>query len=711
MTSLFLVGFLSLLAQVVLLRELNVAFYGIELAYLFALAAWMAGTAAGAIVRIAPPATAAATVSPAGPASRLSSDGSRALWPIAAAAVALPVDVAFLRGSRILFGGVPGAYLPLERQLIALLVSVVPMAALCGLAFSVAARDYIAGGGRLAKAYAIECAGAALAGLAATLAFRLGAQNFAVAIGAAGVGLALAVPSPRTWRLAPHSLFLLSLLAAWQCGPLDVRLTRWNHPALAATRDTPYARVTVTRSGSQVAVFENDVLASDSESAASEELPHLAALQRPVRSRVLLLGGTTELMDRALARHQPLLLHHVELDAAMVAAVRRALPAAGAAQIADPRAILSEPRAYDLIVIATAEPVSGQSNRLYTREFFDACARRLAPDGVLALRLDVPQNYLGPAALLRPASVARALMGAFPHVEFLPGSRTIALASGALLPPREVVAARVGERRLETRLVTGAYVNYLYTNDRRDELRTAFSAATAPENRDRQPIAYLYAATGWLSKFWPALIGANPSSVADPRRWPAQWRWLGAALLGGLLAAARLTTRSRRAALALCAGAAGMALETVVLLHYQATHGALFEDLGVLVMAFMAGSAAGASAPGRFGPRLRTVLLLVALAGFAIESWWLVSSGTRLGLGGAVSLLAGIGAAVAGLFACASALVPAGDERGIGGVYAADVLGGCLGSIAASALLVPLAGMDVTALVVAGLAVMVMVLS
>jgi len=46
--TLFLVGFLSLLAQVVLLRELNVAFYGIELAYLVALAAWLAGTAAGA---------------------------------------------------------------------------------------------------------------------------------------------------------------------------------------------------------------------------------------------------------------------------------------------------------------------------------------------------------------------------------------------------------------------------------------------------------------------------------------------------------------------------------------------------------------------------------------------------------------------------------------------------------------------------------------
>ena len=45
---LFLVGLLAILFQIVLLRELNVAFYGVELVYALALAAWMAGGAAGA---------------------------------------------------------------------------------------------------------------------------------------------------------------------------------------------------------------------------------------------------------------------------------------------------------------------------------------------------------------------------------------------------------------------------------------------------------------------------------------------------------------------------------------------------------------------------------------------------------------------------------------------------------------------------------------
>ena len=46
--ALFIIGFLSILGQVVLLRELNVAFYGSELIYTLALGFWLLWTATGA---------------------------------------------------------------------------------------------------------------------------------------------------------------------------------------------------------------------------------------------------------------------------------------------------------------------------------------------------------------------------------------------------------------------------------------------------------------------------------------------------------------------------------------------------------------------------------------------------------------------------------------------------------------------------------------
>ena len=46
-TFLFLTGFVSILGQIVLLRELNIVFRGIELVYTLAFSAWLIGTALG----------------------------------------------------------------------------------------------------------------------------------------------------------------------------------------------------------------------------------------------------------------------------------------------------------------------------------------------------------------------------------------------------------------------------------------------------------------------------------------------------------------------------------------------------------------------------------------------------------------------------------------------------------------------------------------
>ena len=110
---LFLVGLLALLCQVVLLRELNVAFYGVELVYAVALAAWMAGGAAGAAVF----------------SRRLPATSVRLSWLLAAAAALSRVDVAVIRGSRLALGGVPGAFLPFEQQVLVLAASVLPSGA------------------------------------------------------------------------------------------------------------------------------------------------------------------------------------------------------------------------------------------------------------------------------------------------------------------------------------------------------------------------------------------------------------------------------------------------------------------------------------------------------------------------------------------------------------------------------------------------------
>ena len=208
MFFLFLVGLLSILGQVALLRELTVAFYGIELAYLLAIGIWLLATATGAV---------------AGRRRSLPSPRTVELLFLAFAAV-IVLDMVFLRASRVLFSGVPGAYLPFPRQLAAMAVALLPVGFLLGLLFQLAARIYVAGRRTLALAYAIESAGGLAGGIVATVGFRLGLQTFALlAIVAAGVvKIALAFPLvPRFGYVMEAALlslyYVLSVgLIAWR---------------------------------------------------------------------------------------------------------------------------------------------------------------------------------------------------------------------------------------------------------------------------------------------------------------------------------------------------------------------------------------------------------------------------------------------------------------------------------------------------------------
>ena len=379
---LFLVGLLAILCQIVLLRELNVACYGVELVYGLALAGWMIAGGAGAAWRFR---------------DRVASAGHVA-WLLVIVSLTLPVDIAFVRASRLLLGGVPGAFLPFGRQLLVLAVSLAPVSFLLGLAFRQAADSAARHGRSLAACYAVESAGAVVGATAATLALIFGVQTLALGILTAVLVAAFLLFTVIRKPVAGSACLVATLLIAPLVPDLDLAMTRWTHPSAVETRDSPYARITASVSGSQTAIFADDVLTFESESAQQEELADVAALQHPDPRRILLLGGSVERLALELERHHPDRIDRVEMDRVYYELSDRRLRLGPAPIFDDPRSFLRRANPYDLIVVATAEPTSGQSNRFYTAEFFGECRRRLAPGGVLAFRLALPENVITPVA-------------------------------------------------------------------------------------------------------------------------------------------------------------------------------------------------------------------------------------------------------------------------------------------------------------------------
>lgn len=683
---LIFIGFASIFGQVVLLRELAVAFFGSELIYLLAIALWLIWTGLGALVGWAA----------AVPTTK------QVLMSIAALGFVVPLEVTFARGLRLIFGATPGAFMPLGHQVGAMAVTLAPAGLLFGLLFVLAARRHAGRGGSFATAYGLESLGGVVGGLASTFLLAGNLAAFPTAILCSTITFSIGFLVSRHSRVARllfgfAALGSLAVLVA-AGNRLDRGTLRWQFPGLLDSRDSPYGRLIVSEHRGQIAMFENGALSFETQGTAPEEIAHLALVQHPAPRRVLLLGGGIAGTVREVLKHQPETIDYVELDPYLVGLARKHLPREILSSLEDPRVRLvvadgrkflrETPKRYDVILADMPEPTSGQMNRYYTQEFFADCARKLRPGGLVAFRLPSAEQYWTPGLARRNASIYRALNSAFSEIVVLPGSVNIFLASQEVLArDPEVSVRRFQSRHIRARLVLPPYIRYLYTNDRFVEIERILSQTTAPTNSDLRPVCYQLTLLVWLSRFH--------RPVAEFQATIGGWIWWLLLPLGLVFWASRRRLVASKLMLVALASFAGTVIEFAVLLRFQTASGVLFRDLGLLLAGFMAGLAVS-PIPGRWAARISRggVLLalsftLLCLASALLFHW----EGTRYTIV-CVAWLLLVGCGVGSIFCYA-----AEKRRGKGApLYAVDLFGGSLGALLGSVILLPSLGLDTAVL-------------
>lgn len=708
------IGFTSVIAQVILIRELVAVFYGNELSLGLILAAWLCWVALGSwgFGRLA---------------ERFGLGPGTYLLTLALVALLLPCQAAFTRALRTVLGVTPGLMLGFGSMAWAVFAILAPLCLTLGFQFTLGSRLLAQRGGTVGHAYVFEGIGAGAGGVLLSfllirvlnpfqIALGLGAANLAVGSWAFGLGDVRRNREPRqTW--AARALLACALFLTILALPLGARLDEatlgWQWDQVLFSQDSIYGRLTVTGRDGQRAFFQNGLLMFETQGTFPEEVAHFPLLEHPEPRGVLLIGGGASGTLREILKHPVEEVQYVELDPLVIQVAEEYLPAEDRAAFDDPRVTLihmdgrlyvkKTDRHFDVIIVDLPEPSTGQLNRFYTQESFREVQSILKQGGILSLGLPSAENYLSPELRHRNGGVYHTLLSVFPSVIVLPGEHNFFLASeGPLLSDHALLAERLEERRIETRWVNAPYLEYIFTTDR---LALTLSGLTDISpfrvNRDLQPICYYYDMVLWLTRFYSHLRGF----------------FYGASLLNlwwlavPLLALTAVIWQFRSHAVPAVIGLTGFALMTVqmvVLLGFQALRGYIYHEVALITAAFMVGLASGGAMmnrllsrglqQGRREQRWAFVSLQGGIFVYVVSLPHLLTAVNALPLPDLLfPLLALLAGALGGMeFSLAAHLTKGSAGRVAGLIYGSDLVGACFGALLASAILIPILGIPQT---------------
>lgn len=529
----FSVGLVSILVQIILLREFLGIFQGNELTIGIVLGNWLLITGLGGYVGRKFPTN---------------------LLPWFFLAIGLSSSVQFVI-IRLLRGQIEG----LGEIFLASAMLVAPVAFLDGSVFTLAAK--IQGAGR---AYFLETLGSVLAGIIYTVCQSFAVKTFYILLLASGYSMSFGL-----WLLNP---LLTPLSGVVVVGLLLLRVDKLSLRFPGSIIDdiaSPYGNIVVTKTDGQINIFENGVpVFSTTEIIVPEEIAHFAMAQRPLAKRVLLVGGgvaVPELLKYGARidylEQDPKLLDHT---LKILGSSSRVNPV-----VDDARRFIKKSKViYDVVIVAVPDPHSAQLNRFYTEEFFREVKKVLKDDGVLVLNLSGSETYLSPAQRKLHSSVFKALKKTFQNVVFIPGEWFFYIASDAEVT-EEVWKGAKGARYVKSEYLLPRLARMPHISGWLDEPFL---------NTDFKPISYRFYLDTWLEKF---------------QQHPFVPVIIAIIFIIAIVLLSVETPNKGVCAEIFSTGFFAMGAEIVILLIYQIMRGSIYTDIGILFASFMIGMAFG----------------------------------------------------------------------------------------------------------------------
>ncbi len=762
--ALLLMGFTGTLAQVIMIRELLVTFYGNELSIGIILGNWLILEAAGSFFL-----------------GRIANKPERSVDAYVALqfaiAIFLPLAVYGARVAKTMLGIPVGEMVGLFPVFYSSLLLLAPLSLADGAKFTIGCRIYSnltkETAHSIARVYIYEAIGAVIGGVLLAFLIIPHFHSIEVALGVGGLNLISAIllitlfkksflPKLRANHrfgvsfLSRSAYFLLVgiiLLAstgyvlfspkADEIHNLSTH-TQWQGYDLQYYQNSNYGNIAVTKRGEEFTFYSDGIpiaTAPHPDEAFVEELAHLPMLFHYSPRKVLIVGGGIGGLINEVVKHPVEKVDYAELDPLIIEAAHSFATPLTEFELSNPRVAVHyldgrlfmsrSQECYDVIIINLPSPSTLQLNRFYTKEFFEMAEVALNRDGILAVTCPGSLSYMGEELANLNACVYRTLHDIFPYVRAIPGETNLFLASpstGISTVQDALLVQRLQDRALKTRLLTDFHIRYKLDKARANWLLNSLDQV--PEgriNQDLSPSGLFYDIS-----LWSALVSHRFEGVFKLMGKANLWVFLIplAIFMVAFFAVRRRIPKLGAASVAVTivtTGFAGMAFDMVLILAFQSLYGYVYQMIALLTAVFMVGLAIGSTMMTRIMSRVtnnRSLLIKLEsliLAYSILVPVILVVFHSHLGepvifaLVQAVILFLSLvsGVLVGSEFPLANKIYLKGRGRVgkvAGGLYACDLLGAWVGALAVSIWLIPVLGIVNTCILIACLKVVSLVL-
>jgi spermidine synthase len=604
------IGASGLIAQVLLLRELLVSFYGNELVLGIILANWVILEALGAFL--------------AGKYSdRIKNKLNLFVILQVTFSLALPFSIYLARIFKSLVGVPFGEAIGLSAISYISFLIILPVAFSHGALFSVATKlGFSSSKGEAASAignvYAWETIGTLLGGVIFTYSLIPYLNSFQVVCIVSGLNLIICFFFLKNAaKILKYVIFTALVLLLYL--PLSGSLTHLQQFSVNKQfpgqkvldyRNSVYGNIAVTKRQEQLTFFYNGIPVITTpypDITFVQEFGNLPLLfhDNP-KDMFIISGGAGGLLNEAL-KHSLKRLDYAELDPLIITLLKKYPSPLTEKELNDPRVrvinldgrffISNTTGRYDLVLIGLSRPSDLSTNRFFTQEFFALVKKRLNPGGIFAFYLPGSLTYLSRQLKDLNACVLNGLKNTYEYIRIIPGDYNIFLASDSKsiteISP-SMITQRINQRKIKTDIFIPSYLEYRLNEKRIEWFRRALQGATKRVNRDLRPVAVYEMLIIW-NKQHSGLIAGILESLKQLNL-TVIWGLILLVTLG-LLFFSRLSMGSL-SNLSLAYGIAttgffGMLISLMLVFAFQVAYGYLYYSLGLLISLFMAGIAVG----------------------------------------------------------------------------------------------------------------------